>query len=170
MFLDEMPSARTHEKRRCYFVESIFFRAAAKRDGAASGVVKVHVTVDVVRPHRRVGVFEVGHEDICAAVERIDDHLAIDRSGDLDATVDEIVWNRSDGPVAFANLARLGEEVGKLAGVESSFALLAFSEQRFTPRVELALQRGDEVERLRREDVIPLRAHWRAQLDPVFDS
>ena len=120
---------------------------------------------DVVRPRRRVRVFEVGHEDAGAGVERVDDHLPLDRSGDLDAAVEQVVRDRRDGPVAFADLARLGEKVRKLAGIEASLALFALRQQLLAARAELTLQRSDELEHLGGQDHLPLGANRRANFD-----
>ena len=89
-------------------------------------VAQVDLALDVVRPGRRVRVLEVGHEDPRARVERVDDHLPVDRAGDLDAAVAAgrpAPARRVQSPLA--DLARLGEEVRPLAGVEALLALLA---------------------------------------------
>ena len=109
---------------------------------------------DVVSPRRRIRVFEIGHEDVRAGIERIDDHLAIDGAGDLDAAVLEVTRDRRDAPVALANLFRIGKEVRQFAGVEALLALLAFGEQLFASRIEFALQRSDELQRRRCEDLL----------------
>ena len=83
-----MPSARTDQQRRRLLVQRVLLRAAVERDRAAHRVAQIELPFDVVRPRRRVRVFEVRHEDVRAGVQRVDDHLAIDRPGDLDAAVD----------------------------------------------------------------------------------
>ena len=92
-------------------------------------VPQIDLALDHVGPGRRVGVLEVGHEDLGAGIERVDDHLAVDRAGDLDAAVQEVGRDRRDLPVALAECSRLGQEIGQLAGVEALLALLAPLEQ-----------------------------------------
>ena len=46
-------------------------------------VAQVELALDHVVPGRRVGVLEVGHEPVGARVQRVDDHLAVGRPGDL---------------------------------------------------------------------------------------
>ena len=69
------------------------------------------------------GILEIGHEDAGAGIERVDHHLAVGRPGDLDAAVLEIGGDRRHGPFAFADGARLGQEIGQRALVEELLAL-----------------------------------------------
>ena len=67
--------------------------------------------------------------------------------------------DRRAGPVAFADRARLGQEVGQLAGVElAPGALRALRQQLLAPAAERALQLGHERERLGRQDLRRIRA------------
>ena len=75
-------------------------------DRAADGVVEVVLAVDQVRPRGRGRVLEVGHEDRRAGVERVDDHLAVDRARDLDAAVEEEGRHRGALPVAARERSR----------------------------------------------------------------
>ena len=63
-------------------------------------------------------------------------------------------------------MLRLGEEVGQLAGVDPCLPLVPPLEQLRPARAELALERGDEGERVRREDALPglagVREHFHA--------
>ena len=99
------------------------------------------------------GVLEVGHEDLGAGVERVDDHLAIDGPGDFDAAVMKIGGNRRDGPFGLADGAGFGEEVGLFAGVEALLPFLAGLQQLLAARVERAVQVHDEVDGVGREDL-----------------
>src|SRR5439155_22856256 len=119
VFLGEVPAARAHEERsdlRVQLVLLAFGRDVV--DPAAERVAQVDVALEVVVPFRRVGVLEVSHEYARARIESIDDHLAIDRAGDLDATVPEVRRNRGAGPAGGADRTRLREGVGQLAGIE----------------------------------------------------
>ena len=122
-------------------------------DAAADRVAQVDVALDVVVPARRVRVLEVRHEHARAAIERVDDHLAVDRTRDLDAAVLDVGRDRRAGPVAFADRARLGQEVGQLAGVELGLPRGAPREELVAPSAERALQLGHERHRLGRQDL-----------------
>ena len=114
---------------------------------------EVDLALDVVVPARRVGVLEVRHEDAGAGVERVDDHLAVDRAGDLDAAVGEVGRHRRARPVGVADRARLGQEIGKLARVELGLARRAAREELGATAAERALQLRRERDRLGRQDL-----------------
>ena len=61
-------------------------------------------------PGRRVGVLEIGHEHLRTGVERVDHHLAIGRSGDLDPAIAQIRRNRRARPIAVADVLRFRQE------------------------------------------------------------
>ncbi len=126
------------------FVELVLLGAAIERNRPPHGVAEIELPFDAVRPGRGVRVFEVGHEDVRAGVERVDDHLPIDGAGDLDAAIEQVGRNRRDRPVALADLARLGEEIGKLAGIEPRLPFLTRAKKPLAPRIELLVQRGHE--------------------------
>ena len=80
------------------------------------------------------------------------DHLPVARRpGDLDAAVLEVGGNRRDLPVALAHRPGLLEEVGELARRDPLLPRGAREEKLFAPPAELALERGDELDRFRRE-------------------
>ena len=99
---------------------------AGSREAELAGpaVHQVDLALDHVGPGRRVGVLEVGHEHLGPAVQGVDDHLAVGRTGDLDAAVQQVGRDRRDLPVAVAHGLGLGQEVGALAGVEALLARL----------------------------------------------
>src|SRR5207249_6207286 len=70
-------------------------------------------------PCWRVGVFEIGHVDVCTGIEGIDHHLPVDWTCDFDAPLAEVGWDRSDFPVGVSNFARLVEEIGKCYGAQA---------------------------------------------------
>jgi hypothetical protein len=97
------------------------------------------------------------------AVQRIDDHLAVDGARDLDAAVAQAGRRRSAAPGAVgANVGRLGEEVGQGAGVELRLAQHAVVEQLVAALVEGAVQQREELACLGRENLLLLRldAAW----------
>ena len=156
VLLVEMQAARAHLQHRDLVVQLVALGAGRarllERQGAADRLADVDLALDLVRPQRRVRVLEVGHVRIGAGIEGVDDHLGIDRAGDLDATQLERLRHRRDLPVAVADRLRLGREVGPFAGVELLRAFGAHREQFLAARLERALQLGDEIERGRRED------------------
>ena len=84
----------------------------------------------------RVGVLEVGHVHVGARVEGVDEHLAIGRAGQLDPALLQVGrGDRRDLPIAFADVARLGQKVGQLARVEARLA--------FVPRLQQRLRGSD---------------------------
>ena len=111
--------------------------------------LEVDLAVEQVVPGGRGGVLEVGHEDLRAAVEGVDDHLAVDGAGDLDAAVEEVLRERGDLPYGFADGGGFGEEVGLFAGVEAGLAGDAGCKELFAARVEGAVQLDDEGRALR---------------------
>ena len=154
--LFEVPAARADEEHGGFVVERVVLAGGrvVEGDGAADGVDEVDLAVEEVVPGGRGGVFEVGHEDLRAGVERVDDHLAVDGAGDLDAAVLEVGGDGRDVPGGLADLACLGQEVGALAGVELLLARDARGEQLLAAGVELALERDDEGEGFGREDAV----------------
>ena len=107
VLLEQMPAARTHDERGRLVVEAVRFGGRRKLDRPANRINEIRLSFDVVGPRRRMRVFEIGHKDARAGVQRIDDHLPIDRTGDLHAAVRQIGRNRRNRPVAVANLFRL---------------------------------------------------------------
>ena len=83
-----------------------------ERDRPLERIGEVPLALDAVLPGRRVRVLEVGHEDLRARVERVDHHLPVDRAGDLDAPVGDLVGERRDPPVASRTSAVSGRKSG----------------------------------------------------------
>ena len=70
------------------------------------------------------GVLEIGHEGLRRGIQRVDDHLAVDRTGDLHAAVLQIGRHRRDAPVARADRARvLGRKSGSAPASSSAWRL-----------------------------------------------
>ena len=122
-------SGRCHPRGRItsvaiVVVEPVVLAARANRAPICGGTASRTLSwpCDDVVPRRRVRVLEVGHEDAGARVQGVDHHLALDRAGDLDAPVLEVLPAARRPPVAGADCRGLGEEVGELAGVEAGLA------------------------------------------------
>ena len=138
----KVPAARADKQHGGLVVELVLLSRGrvGVGDGAPDGIAQIDLAVEQVVPCRRIGVFEVGHEDFRAGVERVDNHLAIDGAGDLHAAVENIGGQRRNGPCGLADGLRLGEKVWLFAGIEPLLPLVAGVEQRLAARVERALQ------------------------------
>src|SRR3954454_3531683 len=124
-----MPPARTAHSRSRLLIQRILLRARFKRNRSTNRIAQIDLTVDIVEPRRRIRIFEIRHEDVRPAIERVDDHLPIDRTCDLDAAILQIVGYLRDGPVAIADVLRLRQKVRKLADIDAQLPSLARSEQ-----------------------------------------
>ena len=101
MFLDQMPAARPRHDHGDLFVKRVFLAVRIReRNRAPDRVAQVDLTLDHVRPRRRVRVLEVGHKNLRAGVERINRHLAIGRARDLDPAVADVWRNRRALPIS----------------------------------------------------------------------
>ena len=61
-----------------------------ERDRAPDRIAQIDLAFDHVCPRRRVRVFEIGHENFRAGIERVDHHFAIGRAGDFHSTILQI--------------------------------------------------------------------------------
>src|SRR5262245_4485851 len=111
-----MPTPASDKQGGGSFSELILlsFRAG-KINSTRDCIPQVDLALKVVIPGGRVRILEISHEDIGAGVERVDDHLPLDRPGDLHPAVLQIVRDRRDSPIALANLFCLGEKVRETA-------------------------------------------------------
>jgi len=160
-----VPPARPHDQRRQLALLRQGVRlppapGSPVRDVAPQRVAQVGLPVERVLPRRRVRVFKVGHERGRAAVERIDDHLAVDGARDLDAAVDQAGRGRGAAPRRVgAHGLRVRQKIRQLAGVEPLLARLAGGEQGEAAAVEAAVEGGEEAEGVRGEDGSVLVRH-----------
>ncbi len=141
VLFDEVPAAWTHKEDGNLVVELVLLLRGGVSEGnrAADGVAQVELAFEEIVPQRRAGIFKVGHEDLGAGVEGVDDHFAIDRAGDLDAAIHEVGGQRSDGPCGLANLFCVGKKIGLFAGIDALLAFVTRREQIFAARIEGAL-------------------------------
>ena len=155
-FSEQMPAARAHEQHRGLVVQRVMPPGCriVEGDRAAHRVAQVDLAFDQVVPGRRGGVLEVGHEDIGAAVERVDHHLAVGRAGDLDPAIVEVARDRRHPPVAIADRLGLGQKIGLPAGIEPLLDCSAAAEQTPPLRTEFALKLDGKVDRLRCQHVL----------------
>jgi hypothetical protein len=140
--LAQVPAARPHEQHRGALDEAVrLARLRGRvRDGAPHGVHEVDLALHHVGPRRRRRVLAVGHEHLRARVERVDDHLAVERTGDLHPSVEQVGRQRRHAPVARAHRRRLREEVEALPRVEGRLP----RHTRRKERVDAALIRPHE--------------------------
>src|SRR5690606_2276210 len=140
-------------------------------DGAVEGVPQVELPLDHVVPQRRVGVLEVGQPHLGARVERVDGHLPVGRAGDLDAAVDQAGSGLGDPPgVVLPDGPGLGEEVERLALGEPALTLGPRLEELLAARAELALEGGEQAERLGGQDLLVPLAEGSGDLDAFQSS
>ncbi len=115
MFLRQMPAAWPHEQGSRLIVQPVLLAFwTDEADLAPHRIAQVHLAIDYVAPGGRGRVLKIGHKDIGAGIKRVDDHLAIDRPGNLNPAVLEIGRNRSDTPLTPANRCRFRQEIVEL--------------------------------------------------------
>ena len=119
VLFQQMPAARTHHQRRRLRIEQVLL-AFGTLEGYRTPyrVAKIDLAFNHVAPGRRVGVLEIGHEHVGAAVQRIDHHLAVGGAGNFDAAILQVGRDRADAPFALADAAGLGQEIGQLTAIE----------------------------------------------------
>jgi hypothetical protein len=153
--LVEVPAARPDMERREVLAEVVALAlAGGVRQRSADGLGDRDVTVDDVAPGRRKCVLEARHEAVGARVQRVDDHLALRRSGDLDPAVGEVGRRRRDGPVAGGLAVSDRGEGQRAARVELRLALLAATEKGEALLAERGVQLGDEAQRGGRQGLL----------------
>jgi hypothetical protein len=99
-----------------------------------------------------VRILEIGHETARLRIQRVDEHLAIDGSGDFDAAIGKVARHFGDAPIAAADASRLRQEIGKLALIELDLPLFPSEEQRLAPLVEFALKGRHELQGVGRKN------------------
>ena len=118
-----MPAARTDQQRGGLVVQrySTAVRIRAKVIVRRTASVRFCCPSTTLCPGRRERIFEVGHEDVRAGVERVDHHLAVGRTGDLRTAVLQVGRGRSNLPLSLTHVTCALKEAKLGAGVQ--FAL-----------------------------------------------
>ena len=110
-------SGRCQPRGRTISVATVGFSRYTRPSGLVNSMRRVTASRRLICPPTtlsQVGVIESSQSAMNtrrARIERIDDHLAIGRAGDLDATVLQVGGRRRDPPVAVAHRAGLRQEV-----------------------------------------------------------
>src|SRR3546814_12417649 len=115
------------------FPYTTLFRSG-EADLAADRVAQVDLTLDLIEPVRAVRVLDVRHVRVGARVERIDDHLALDRTGDFGTANFQRLRHRRDLPVAFAHAPGFRPVVRQFAGIDPRLPRAARLHHALPPR------------------------------------
>ncbi len=119
VLLIQVPAARAGQQHGRLLVQLVGLALrTGEGDGPGGRVAQVDLSLDGRRPGGGVGVFEVGHIDAGPGVEGVDDHLAVDRAGDLDPAVLQVIGDGRDRPLGGADFGGFGQKVGHLPGVD----------------------------------------------------
>src|SRR5207253_1180331 len=81
--------------------------------GPINRVSKVNLTLNGSHPRWRVGVFEIGHVNVRARVERVYYHFPINRTRDLNPSLSKISRDRPDLPLGHPSITGLVQKIGK---------------------------------------------------------
>ena len=155
MALVQVPAARADDQDGGVIIDLIALAilGIGEIDLATDGVAQIDLAFHEVRPERCRGVLEIGHEAFGAGIQRVDDHLAVDRAGNLDAAVLQIGRGRTHGPFAGADVRGFVREHQQRALVQLFLAFLAVTQQGLAALFEAAVQAGEEAQRLVGENV-----------------
>src|SRR6476660_8963281 len=82
MPLLQVPAAGADEEHRDLFVQFVLLSRGGIGigNGASDGIAQIDVAFEQVAPRRRAGVLKIGHKNLRARIERVDDHLAVNGS------------------------------------------------------------------------------------------
>ena len=154
--LAQVPAAWSEHDRRAssHRVGSFALRAGVLHR-AVDGVAQVDLALDHVLPRGGVGILVVREPHLGARVHRVDGHLAVRRSGDLDATVVESGARTRDAPRRVRpDRGRLAQEAEIGAAVDARRTFDAVAKAVRAIAGESAMQSGQEVQRLVGKDVL----------------
>ena len=168
VLLGQVPAARAREDHGDLVVQLVVLAAVRviEGDGAGDRVAHVLLALEHVMPGRTVGILEVRHPATRPGVEGVDGHLAVGRTGQLDAPIPQVVGDGCYLPVAVTDLLRLRQKIGHLAGVYPLLALGPLLQQLVDPAGELPRQLRHEGHRVGREHVRELVRNGRRELYP----
>src|SRR5579871_536335 len=149
VLLDEVPSAWAHHEDRGILTDLVALAfGTGISDSPVDGVAQIRLAFDDVLPRRRIGIFEIGHEDLRARVQRVDDHFPIRWAGDFDAAVHQVGGAGRDLPRSGTDLGSLGRKSGLLALVDLMLPGLTRLQQSPPSGLELRGQFDEELDSL----------------------
>ena len=172
MLLDEVPAARPDDERRDVVVQRVALLAGVERDRPRDRVEQV-----APGPRRQfchVGEFASSKSAMKTLAPELSALITILRStgpGDLDAPLAQV--RRAPRARASRPRAPRASRAGSPAARRRCSrcpALGPRGEQLSPPRLELALEESDEVERLRRKDLGRSRSRRASDRDPASPS
>src|SRR5260221_1776224 len=119
MLFVQVPSPGPH-KQRCWIGPNLIplsLRTLVP-NCSTNRVPQIVLAFNIVIPGRRIRVLEVSHENVGSRVQRVDDHLAIDRPGNFHAAIAQVFGYRRNVPIALPDSSRLRQKVRKLAVID----------------------------------------------------
>lgn len=156
VLLIQVPATSTGNQRRQRPVcpQLVLLVALLEVHLATDRVVQVDLAVDHVVPGGRARVLKVSHVGPDVRVERVHDHLAVGRAGDLDAAVDQTgSWGSALPCVILSDVLGLGEEVEQVALVNLGLAVDTALQEGLAGRVEGTVEDGEESTSILGEDL-----------------
>ena len=126
VLLIQVPAAWARDHRRGFVFELIMLAVLFQGDVAAHCITQIDLAVNQIFPSGAIGILKVGHESGSAAIERVDDHLAISGPSDFHAAVEQILRKRRDTPCAIADIFCLDQKIRQLASIKFFLASVTF--------------------------------------------
>jgi hypothetical protein len=119
-------------------------------DGAVNRIAQVNLPINDFAPFGRQRVFEIRHKDFYIRIERIDDHLALYRTGNFYPPILQIVRNAADRPITVTNGSCFRNKIRKLAVINCLLLLDTRGQEFIALRRKAAHQLGQKFYGLRR--------------------
>src|SRR5262249_11299819 len=140
----------------------------AETNRSADRVAQIDLAFNHVVPRGRIGVFEIGHEHLRAGVERVDYHLAIGRSGDLNSAIAQIFRNGRACPVAITDVLCFTQKIQRLTRVKTRLPLVSHAQTVSTATAKFALHFRDKGHGTGGENFLESRSEPAAYLNTVW--
>src|SRR5260221_4748799 len=119
MPFDQVPSPGPH-KERCWIGPNLITLSLRTLvpNCSTDRVPQIVLAFNSDITGRRNRVLEVSYENVGSRVQRVDDHLAIDRPGNFHAAIAQVFGYRRNVPIALPDSSRLRQKVRKLAVID----------------------------------------------------